>query len=1199
MSVYRSRFENYLVPIAMACATLSACSPGETEEATAQFASGLGTECPTDAIHIQELEPMLPPYSDPSWKKYDSYAGVLAAVLGQSAIRDGMCTATDPTKPWECAAASPDEDPNGYYHFKLINVNPAMTGQCTNFYTRFKTLVGGIPSQTAIGTYGLNGVNVCKSLGEGVCWDKNLDKYPTPWQFWLPLGMNLINPKGATLLHFPPKACWVKADYLDPTDPTVRAWLHKLSAVGVTSVAEQYKFNSWVDVKPIMADGGAGSVMPDAVTYFDTYDSDPTKNRLYIPNLVSWAVGPSSNQNLYFNLPLLVGGAEPRKAIMTAVGGTGNWSLFPKTDNPADPSSPISEGAVGVTTTIWNGKKTALLGMGHPNTSQYPDCSTIDPNKPGKFTTKPMVATGAHLTSLCWYTTLANNLAANSSYNPTNQQIQDIYDACNKTWNPATADSSHLHTLCMVTVKDFTPITFMGNGPNDRQKPHIWPGDDWQCETDQQADEFCKALLDDPCLGFNGVAGWKNHNCQNYNDTNASKLEAYSQATPNACSDGIDNDGNGLTDCADSTCFNAPSCDHGDGSCCSLHGGPGCDDEVGEYYICQCDPYCCTSNWDAVCIAEYTTAKTANPGQGYCSLGFGGSCKESSCNDGIDNTIPADGLTDCADPVCASMSYCEPANSGDASCCSPHSKAGCQDDAGQFYVCNRYFGTTGDSYCCTTSWDSQCVSEYKASSSLRCTESLESDLACGDGVDNDTSGYTDASDASCLNVPAGFPSTSCCTASTQAYCREDLVVADVCAVNAACCNGAWTSSCVASYNALAKYDRDSDGTADACELTLKDMPIWGDTWDYRSDKASGGTNTGYPQQTGEPRSTVLLTQDGTTDGYATAMVRAKAQNTATNPFTAYFEYRTRNAVGAEGTGFSFFWDKSNTGIQNNAPAPGSGLGFVPDNTGFAIFFDGGQQLIQVRGGNSTLTSVSATDVFTGNVWKRVAIKVTANTVTVYTWSGSAWSQRLSYTHTTNWESDSRGQNSHSVGFGAGTTATFGSEISLRDVNFSEFMRAFVSNEQYSGNLGGVAGADANCQRMAEQVGLSGSWKAWLSSSTVSAASHMAQSLMPYKLVDGTQIAASWADLTDGLLGAALNKDRTGAALSNIEVWTGTSYDGSGTGSYCSDWTSSSASPPYGTVGINSYTSSAFTSSYLQFCNRTNVALYCLEQPYAR
>lgn len=49
-------------------------------------------------------------------------------------------------------------------------------------------------------------------------------------------------------------------------------------------------------------------------------------------------------------------------------------------------------------------------------------------------------------------------------------------------------------------------------------------------------------------------------------------------------------------------------------------------------------------------------------------------------------------------------------------------------------------------------------------------------------------------------------------------------------------------------------------------------------------------------------------------------------------------------------------------------------------------------------------------------------------------------------------------------------------------------RAFVTSTTYTGNLGGISGADALCQARADAASLGGSWIAWLSTSAINAIS---------------------------------------------------------------------------------------------------------------
>jgi len=126
---------------------------------------------------------------------------------------------------------------------------------------------------------------------------------------------------------------------------------------------------------------------------------------------------------------------------------------------------------------------------------------------------------------------------------------------------------------------------------------------------------------------------------------------------------------------------------------------------------------------------------------------------------------------------------------------------------------------------------------------------------------------------------------------------------------------------------------------------------------------------------------------------------------------------------------------------------------------------------------------------------------------------------------------------------------------------------FVTTNTYTGNLGGLAGADATCQSVADGVpALAGrTFKAWLSSSTVSAASRFTQATVPYTRTDGVVVADNWADLVDGTLDAPINRTETGATMiATRKAWTGTqtnggiNYPGSAT-NHCDDWTTSN--PP--------------------------------------
>lgn len=136
---------------------------------------------------------------------------------------------------------------------------------------------------------------------------------------------------------------------------------------------------------------------------------------------------------------------------------------------------------------------------------------------------------------------------------------------------------------------------------------------------------------------------------------------------------------------------------------------------------------------------------------------------------------------------------------------------------------------------------------------------------------------------------------------------------------------------------------------------------------------------------------------------------------------------------------------------------------------------------------------------------------------------------------------------------------------------------FVTSERYTGDLvaeavglgdfvgDGLAAADAICQDHADGAGLTGEYVAVLSSSEENANARLTPSLGPYRLVDGTPVAANYAalfstrtgsttadpntDLPPIQLIAAVNMKETGVGFSPVLpldtrlVWTGSTTRG--------------------------------------------------------
>jgi len=177
-----------------------------------------------------------------------------------------------------------------------------------------------------------------------------------------------------------------------------------------------------------------------------------------------------------------------------------------------------------------------------------------------------------------------------------------------------------------------------------------------------------------------------------------------------------------------------------------------------------------------------------------------------------------------------------------------------------------------------------------------------------------------------------------------------------------------------------------------------------------------------------------------------------------------------------------------------------------------------------------------------------------------------------------------------------------------DVDVTGQKTVFVTSAVYSGNLGGLVGADGKCQALAAAANLDGTYKAWLSDGTATAAARLTHSSGPYVLVDGTVIASDWTQLASGVLLDAIDKTEqnapaaagtaSGQACFGVAcAWTDTNADGTlAQGSYsCQDWSSQSSNDNAvlgETNATSTYWSSFATSSGV--CDLT-APLYCLQQ----
>ena len=158
-------------------------------------------------------------------------------------------------------------------------------------------------------------------------------------------------------------------------------------------------------------------------------------------------------------------------------------------------------------------------------------------------------------------------------------------------------------------------------------------------------------------------------------------------------------------------------------------------------------------------------------------------------------------------------------------------------------------------------------------------------------------------------------------------------------------------------------------------------------------------------------------------------------------------------------------------------------------------------------------------------------------------------------------------------------------------------RAFVTNQNFNGNLGGVVGADAKCQTAADNAGVGGVWQAWVADDAVFPDNMPSfrwdtLSLGPYFKFNGVVIDSNFAALFDQQLTNPLSTTETGVGV-NSGVWTGILSDGQVSDFNCTDWSTADGGV-LATVGNSATKQQGWTSITTANC-ASPLKLYCFEQ----
>lgn len=329
-------------------------------------------------------------------------------------------------------------------------------------------------------------------------------------------------------------------------------------------------------------------------------------------------------------------------------------------------------------------------------------------------------------------------------------------------------------------------------------------------------------------------------------------------ANPGICPEPIDDCGDGSCDVPEN-CVNCPAdCGTCSGDCCTSNGTIGCDALGCQDCVCTLDPFCCNTNWDSVCAAEAAVdcveacpqcADCGSPGTGNC-LEFGGNgspyCEDEECCEQVCAGDPF-----CCDSewdaLCANDALANCSGAG-GDCCVSNGTPGCETESCVDCVC------TIDPFCCSSAWDFVCAGE----AANECVNSCPQCTDCGSPGTGDCfqlggNGTPFCENAACCETVCAVDAF-CCSTNWDAFCSEEALamcegvggdccsgngtpgcesvscVSCVCDLDPFCCETAWDSTCAGeaddpSCAAVCPCSCGGDGTGDCFEIAGTSSPF--------------------------------------------------------------------------------------------------------------------------------------------------------------------------------------------------------------------------------------------------------------------------------------------------------------------------------------------------------------------------------------
>lgn len=330
---------------------------------------------------------------------------------------------------------------------------------------------------------GWTGAQKCK--GATGCWDPSPGV--SPWAFYLPLGLPLVNQKAVMLLNYPPSDALCSADYL--SNFTMARWTQVLSRVGIV---DPLLYETIVDVHPIAAPGsGQSTYIANTTQYFSS--ATPPNYDQALLDLLVYPAGRTGATTV----PLQVAGSDALKVWATMIGS----------------SSTPRPGTVG--TLIRTGKPAIpWVATNHPDVTTYQRC----PGDAKAAKSEAPAAPSTAATSTAAYTDdqlvqdevldlqaacVLQTLAASPGTSPEAALAQ-----CKTIWCAENNGTCRVEDVCIQARLDYD---FTSEG---------------HCNCEEAAKAFCKANVNQACPSKTAVTS-----CKPFNDAAGCSKSTNSYAT--------------------------------------------------------------------------------------------------------------------------------------------------------------------------------------------------------------------------------------------------------------------------------------------------------------------------------------------------------------------------------------------------------------------------------------------------------------------------------------------------------------------------------------------------------------------------------------------------------------------------------------------------------------------------------------------